>query len=157
MNNKIQIIVAQDKSDIEAVANLLREYAAIRNYDKAMGDFEKELLELPGEYQFPFGILLIAYYKKEPAGCVAFRQIEGDFCEMKRMFVSEKYRGLKIGVELVKAVLKAATEMGFKKILLDTHPWMTVAQDIYRKEGFKEIDAYNNNPTKGIRFFEKPL
>ena len=153
----IKIQIAKTPTQLDDVRTLLREYASIRNYDKAMGDFEKELLLLPGEYQEPFGILLIAYWKNQPAGCVAFKQLEGDFCEMKRMFVSEKFRGLKIGVELVNSILKFAKAMNFKKMLLDTHPWMTAAQAIYKKAGFIETERYNNNPTEGIRFFEKNL
>ena len=153
----IKIQIAKTPTQLDDVRTLLREYASIRNYDKAMGDFEKELLLLPGEYQEPFGILLIAYWKNQPAGCVAFKQLEGDFCEMKRMFVSEKFRGLKIGVELVNSILKFAKAMNFKIMLLDTHPWMTAAQAIYKKAGFIETERYNNNPTEGIRFFEKNL
>jgi len=155
----IEIYLANTSTQLDDVKTLLREYASIRNYDQAMGDFEKELAELPGEFGPPKGVLLIAYWSKQPAGVVAFKQLEKGkgICEMKRMFVSEKYRGRKIGVSLVKKIVHFAKIMKFEKMLLDTHPWMTTAQEIYKREGFIEIERYNNNPTKGIRFFEKKL
>jgi len=153
----IKIQIAKTPAQLDSVRTLLREYADIRSYDKAMGDFEKELQQLPGKYQAPEGILLIAYWKDSPAGVVAFQQLEEHVCEMKRMFVSEKFRGLKVGVELVKAIVKQAKEMHFKRMMLDTHPWMTKAQNIYQREGFVPTKRYNNNPTEGIRFFEKNL
>jgi len=153
----IKIKIAKTTSQLDDVRTLLREYAEIRNYDNAMGDFEKELLQLPGKYQAPEGVLLIAYWKGSPAGVVAFQQLEDQICEMKRMFVLEKFRGLKVGVGLIKAIVKHAKEMHFKKMMLDTHPWMTTAQEIYQREGFVEAERYNNNPTEGIKFFEKNL
>ena len=76
---------------------------------------------------------------------------------MKRMFVSEKCRGNRVGEQLVNEVLFFAKKLNYKKVRLDTHPWMTTAQNIYQRVGFKEIPAYNNNPTEGIRFFEKEI
>jgi len=153
----IEIKIAKTSTELDDVRTLLREYADVRSYDKAMGDFESELEQLPGKYQAPKGILLIAYWEDTPAGVVAFQQLENQVCEMKRMFVSLKYRGLKIGVELVKSIVKQAKEMNYKTMKLDTHPWMTIAQEIYKREGFVETERYNNNSTEGIRFFEKIL
>lgn len=129
----------------------------MRNHDPALGDFEKELGGLPGKYAQPDGALLLAIYKNQPAGCVAFRKFDEGICEMKRMFVKPEFSGLGIGNQLVSEIIFTAKKSGFQKMYLDTHPWMKPAQHLYKKFGFKEIPAYHFNPTKGIRFFELKL
>jgi hypothetical protein len=50
--------------------------------------FERELAGLPGPYAPPGGRLLLAGTGGPAMGCVALRRIDGQSCEMKRMFVS---------------------------------------------------------------------
>ncbi|UCE39549.1 MAG: GNAT family N-acetyltransferase [Thermoplasmata archaeon] len=153
----IHIRKLESEDDIEIARELILEYGRIRNFDAAMGDYEKELAGLPGEYSLPHGCLLLAFYDDDPVGCVALRKIDDDFCEMKRLFVKEKYRGKKIGKALVLELISEACQIGYKFMRLDNHPWMIEAEFIYKSVGFKEIEAYRFNPTKGVKFFELDL
>ncbi len=153
----IDIQIAQSSAQIQGIKALLEAYAKLRNHDAALGNFQKELKELPGKYAPPSGQLLIAYVEGKPAGCVAFQQIEVRVCEMKRLFVSKRFQGLGIGKQLVSRLIAEAKEAGYDIMRLDTHPWMTTAQNLYQGFGFYEIEAYNDNPTIGIRFFELNL
>lgn len=158
MNSElIEITIAEKEAEFAAVKAILLEYGKLRNFDAALGDFEKELDNLPGEFASPAGVLLLAYFQKEPAGIVFLRKIDVGICEMKRLFVLHKFQGNKIGRQLTAQVIEAARKIGYKKMRLDTHPWMKAAQDMYEQFGFKEIPAYRFNPTKGIRFFELEL
>ena len=76
---------------------------------------------------------------------------------MKRLYVRDMYREAKIGQQLVDEIVARARKAGYAKMRLDTHPWMLEAQKLYENVGFKEIAAYNNNPTEGARFFELEL
>ena len=154
VNNKTQIKLARSDSQINQVRDLFEEYGEMRNHDCALGDFQTELKELKKYYPPPKSCLLIAYYGEDPAGCVAFRPLDNETVEMKRMFVRDKFKGLGIGKALAFEIIKQAQKSGYEKMKLDTHPSMKTAQKMYISLGFKEIPRYNQNPTEGIRFFE---
>ena len=70
-----------------------------------------------------------------PAGCVGVRALpdsEG-VCEMKRLYVTPEERGHGVGARLAMAAIKAAKEIGYRKILLDTLPNMRMAVKLYRE------------------------
>ena len=79
-----EAIKPQQLSDIK---KLLEDYGKLRNHDDALGDYLNELNNLPGDYSAPKGCLLIAYYNDKPAGCVAYKKIGEEICEMKRLYV----------------------------------------------------------------------
>ncbi len=153
----ISIVQAANKSVLIDAQFLLREYGHLRNRDAALGDFDKELEGLPGKYGPPGGALFIAYVDNKAAGCVAFRKIGEGICEMKRLYVKDKFRGQRIGQKLVGKIIKEARRMNYRFMQLDTHPWMQQAQALYQQFGFQEIEAYHYNPTEGIRYFELKL
>jgi GNAT superfamily N-acetyltransferase len=153
----IKIVEATNEIHFQDIRSLLTTYAEMRNYDAALGDFKKELSELPSFYGPPEGALLIAYYNGRAAGCVAYRKMENGICEMKRMYVDENFRGKGIGYALANKIVETAVDSKYKMMRLDTHPWMDSAMNIYKKIGFVETEAYHYNPTKGIRFFELNL
>ncbi|MDP5171951.1 MAG: GNAT family N-acetyltransferase [Bacteroidia bacterium] len=142
---------------IEEVRDLLQKYAELRSHDVALGDYERELRQLPGAYAAPTGFLLLARWDDSPVGCVAIRDLGEGFCEMKRMFVLPEHQGKGIGSTLASEIIYAAKGAGYQHIRLDTHPWMAAAIKMYQALGFIEIGRYNENPTPGIRFFEKKL
>ncbi|MDX2245220.1 MAG: GNAT family N-acetyltransferase [Bacteroidia bacterium] len=151
----IEIVPADSDKRIEQIKLLFTEYAAIRNYDAALGNFQAELESLPGKYAPPAGSLLLALYEQQVAGCIAYQPLETGVCEMKRMFVSPVFRGKGIGTSLIKRLVEIAVIAGYHTMRLDTHPWMFSAHKLYQAEGFYEIARYNQNPTPGIRFYEK--
>ncbi|MCE1165230.1 MAG: GNAT family N-acetyltransferase [Bacteroidetes bacterium] len=154
MKNAITIIKVT--SDYTPVVLLFREYAAWLDFDLCFQDFEKELENLPGYYSPPGGIFL-AYSGEESAGCVALRKIDAGTCEMKRLFVREKYRGMKIGRLLSEKVIQAAKENGFKTMKLDTLERMKEAVSLYKSMGFVISPPYRENPMPDVIYMELPL
>jgi ribosomal protein S18 acetylase RimI-like enzyme len=53
--------------------------------------------------------------------------------------------------------MRAAREMGYKSIRLDTLPQMAAAQRLYEDLGFRDIPAYYGKPMAGQRFMEAVL
>ncbi|MES2937606.1 MAG: GNAT family N-acetyltransferase [Pseudomonadota bacterium] len=104
--------------------------------------FEAELSDLPGKFVPPRGRLLVATDEGTPVGCVALRDLGGEVCEMKRLFVSAQYQGRGAGLALAKAVIEEARSIGYRTMRLDTGPKSIEAQTIYRKLGFKDIAPY---------------
>ncbi len=153
----IKIRKVESQEEIRMIRELLLEYGRIRNFDEALGDYDYELANLPGEYAQPEGNLLLAIYDEKLVGCVALRKIDDTICEMKRLYVKEEFRGKRIGYALVQNIIENAKEVGYRSMRLDNHPWMKEAESLYKLFGFVEIGAYRYNPTKGVKFFELDL
>ena len=148
---------AQTIEFIGEIRNLFIEYASYLAVDLEFQNFEEELNTLPGEYAPPKGSILLAYYKDNIAGCVALRQFQDDVCEMKRLYVRPKFRGKKIGKALSKKIIQKAREIGYKRMRLDTLPFMKEAIMLYSDLGFQKIKPYRYNPFEGAKFFELKL
>ena len=108
-------------------------------------------------YGPPRGVLLLAKIEGGLAGCVGVRPIDAAICELKRLYVRSDYRGTGMGRRLTETALRAAREMGYKSIRLDTLPQMAAAQRLYEELGFRDIPAYYGEPMVGQRFMEAVL
>jgi carbonic anhydrase len=78
-------------------------------------------------------------------------------CEMKRLYVTPEERGQGIGAALAMAAIKAAKEIGYRKLMLDTLPNMRMAVKLYRELGFTEAPAYYQTPVEGTMFLALDL
>lgn len=106
------------------------------------GAWERELADLPGKYAPPKGCLLIAYHDERPAGCVALHDLGDDVCEMKRMFVPAKFRGLGVGRALADRIMDDARAAGYRRMRLDTSRRQDEAIRLYERSGFRRIAPY---------------
>ena len=98
--------------------------------------YEDELRNLEAKYGRPEGRLYLALWDGEAAGCIALRKLDGQRCEMKRLYVRPAFRGHKIGDALVDRVLQDAKAIGYRHMLLDTLPFLESAVHMYQKRGF---------------------
>lgn len=153
----LKIIQAATKESIETVKTLIRDYAESLEFDLDFQNFDQEMDDFPGQYALPKGRLYLAMDENQPAGCVALRDLGDGICEMKRLYVKPDYRGQKIGRLLAQTVIRAARELGYERMRLDTIPSMKQANVLYKALGFKEIAPYRFNPIEGAAFFELHL
>jgi putative acetyltransferase len=149
------ITISQVKSDaqIAAAQELLREYtawaftvAAESEQAPTFQGLEEELAELPGIYTPPAGRLLLATHEEEPAGCVGLKGHDAATCELKRLYVRPKFRGLKIGRRLVNRLVEEACTSGYSRIVLDSHRSMKKAHALYRAVGFERVNTPDDFP-----------
>ena len=153
-----EITQAETAEQIEDARLLFREYEAWLDLDLCFQGFEAELANLPGKYALPYGRLLLAYQDEKPAGCIALKKLTNNICEMKRLFVRNDFRGLKVGVQLIEKLITDAREIGYEKMRLDTYPAkMGKAVSLYESHGFRTIEPYYDNPHEGVLFMELEL
>ncbi|NMG30280.1 carbonate dehydratase [Aromatoleum evansii] len=157
MAAKLRILSADDKVELDHVRQFFRNYAAWLGVDLCFQGFGDEMASLPGTYSPPEGRLFYAEHEGQPAGCVGLRRFSEGVCEMKRLYVEPAVRGLGIGRDLVLAAIRAAKDLGYRRILLDTLPAMRIAVKLYREMGFKEAPAYYPTPLEGTIFLSLDL
>jgi GNAT superfamily N-acetyltransferase len=143
--------------DLATVRTLLKEYWTSIGFDLATFDFGAELDELPGRYAPPEGRLALAILSGDAVGCIALRRLDGDSCEMKRLFVRASARGSGVAVTLIQWLFSEARSQGYSRMLADTLPTMHAALRLYERFGFKRIDSYSPTPTPGAIYLEKNL
>ena len=98
------------------------------------------------KYGPPRGVLYIAKWNSEVAGCIALAPlVERGACEMKRLYVRPHYRKHKIGKVLVEQLLKDAVQLGYTKMKLDTLEKLQPAIGLYKQYGFVETTNYAFN------------
>jgi ribosomal protein S18 acetylase RimI-like enzyme len=88
------------------------------------------------------GIFYLLQFKDKFVGMGAFRKLNDNIGEVKRMYIKQEFRGNGFGKELLNKLLSKGKEFGCSKILLDTGKFMITAKHIYRSAGFKEIEKY---------------
>ena len=88
---------------------------------------------------------------------MAFKKLDGETCEVKRMFVEPAYRKRGIARALMLRLLERARERGYRRVRLGTLHTMTAAQALYRDLGFVEIPRYRPDEHTDTMFFEKNL
>ena len=148
---------ARTEAEIETARALFKEYAAALGVDLCFQNFERELNNLPEEYGPPGGRLLLASSDDELVGCVGVRKLDEGVCEMKRLYVRPRARGLGLGRVMAKEIVSAAGQLGYGSMRLDTLPSMKEAVPLYRSLGFKETEAYRYNPVEGTIYMELDL
>lgn len=130
------------------------EYAASLGFDLGFQNFKEEMATFPNVYSPPRGSLLLAVHNDEIAGCVALREQEDDICEMKRLYVRPRYRGLKAGRKLAQAIIASGRDAGYRAMRLDTVSSMTEAVGLYQSLEFTTIDPYCYNPLEGASYMQ---
>ncbi|HKP27135.1 MAG TPA: GNAT family N-acetyltransferase [Dongiaceae bacterium] len=155
----IDITLASNDADYAAFGVLVREYAdwcrARFAHEAWMIELafshqslDSEMKSLPPRYGPPGGKALLARRDGAVVGCGAYKRRSDEYCEMKRLFVPDRFRGLGLGRKLSAALIAAAKEEGFKLMRLDTAAQMREAVALYEAIGFRRCAPYNEYPPR---------
>jgi len=102
----------------------------------------------------PRGVFLVARLDGRPVGCGAVKSIEPGVGSIKRMWVSPAVRGVGVGRRLLLALEQEAAGLGMELLRLETNRSLHEAQALYRRNGYREVPAFNDDPYAD-HWFEK--
>ncbi|HEY7638873.1 MAG TPA: GNAT family N-acetyltransferase [Steroidobacteraceae bacterium] len=104
----------------------------------------------------PAGYFVIARNALQPVGCGALKVKDGGVGEIKRMWVDASMRGLGVGKGVLQLLEQTAREHGLRLLRLETNQTLKEAQALYRRSGYREVRAFNDEPY-AHHWFEKTL
>ena len=152
-----EITKCSTKTDFSSAMRITKDYIAWLNIDLSFQDIEKELSNFASVYSAPNGLFLLVWYNGQMIGGVGLRKLETKVCELKRLFVYDKFKRKGIGRLLCAKLIKEATNLGFEKMRLDTLGRMEEAINLYESLGFKIIKPYRFNPDPTTKYMELKL
>ena len=86
--------------------------------------------------------VVIAYQDNQAIGCGAFKKLDNETIEIKRMYVKFAHRGSGTAQAILNSLELWASEKGFKKCILETGNRQVEAIKFYKKAGYKSIPNY---------------
>lgn len=149
--------IIDGKHHINQVRNLIIEYTQMLNRDLSFQNIDDELKDPSKKYTAPAGELLVAIENDEVVGMIAYHKHSTTRCEMKRLYVKPKYRGMKLGEQLIQKLIELAIQSGYTEMVLDTLLPLQSAIYLYQKLGFQQCEPYYNNPMNDVIYFKKTL
>ncbi len=149
--------IIDGKHHINQVRNLIIEYTQMLNRDLSFQNIDDELKDPSKKYTAPAGELLVAIESDEVVGMIAYHKHSATRCEMKRLYVKPKYRGMKLGEQLIQKLIELAIQSGYTEMVLDTLLSLQSAIYLYQKLGFQQCEPYYNNPMNDVIYFKKML
>jgi DNA-binding MarR family transcriptional regulator/GNAT superfamily N-acetyltransferase len=109
-----------------------------------------------GEMAPPSGLFVVARLDGDVVGCGGLKRRDKTTGEIKRVWTAPSARGIGIARRVLRTLEAAARNMGLRTLRLGTNRALSEAHALYRKEGFREIARFNDNPYEH-HWFEKRL
>jgi putative acetyltransferase len=103
---------------------------------------DPQLFSLFETYQTPKSVYYVVENEDKViggAGVALLENGDGTICELQKMYFLPEARGLGVGSQLMEMCLQSAQNFGFKQCYLETMPYMTNAQKLYKKYGFEYL------------------
>src|SRR4051794_29465384 len=103
--------------DYASARRLLGDYARELAIDLSFQGFAQELADLSRIYGGPSGCMLLGHSGEAVVACVGVRRVAEEVCEMKRLYLTEPFRGEGLGRRLVLAAMDAARRRGYRRMV----------------------------------------
>ena len=85
---------------------------------------------------------IVCYQNDIAVGCGAFREIDANTVEIKRMFVNPEYRGKGIASKMISELECWALELNYSQTILETGINQPEAIALYKKAGYVITENY---------------
>jgi GNAT superfamily N-acetyltransferase len=116
----------------------------------------KSISAEPEELTPPAGYFVVASLDNSSVGCGALKIKPDGIAEIKRMWVSPSVRGMGIGRRILSTLEGYARDVGSDVLRLETNEVLKEAQNLYRRCGYREVPAFNDEPY-AHHWFEKAV
>ena len=83
--------------------------------------------------------VVVVYKDQKPVGCGALKHFDVDCVEIKRMYVSPDHRGLGIAPKILSELETWASELKYKKCVLETGERQVAAVKLYHNSNYKRM------------------
>ena len=103
------------------------------------GPWDDDLHKIEEVYLDNGGEFLVGLLAGRILAMGAIRRVTGEKAEVKRMRVHPDYQRRGLGQQILTALEARAREIGYRTLVLDTAVVQTAAQQLYLKNGFREI------------------
>lgn len=149
--------VRVENATSEAARHCIEEYFRELDHRFESGfDPTRSISADAAEMTEPEGMLMVAWLRGRPVGCGALKFHALEPGEVKRMWVSEDARGLGLGRRILSVLEAEAVARGVSVLRLETNRALHEAIGLYRSAGYREVDAFNEEPFAD-HWFEKRL
>ena len=88
--------------------------------------------------------------REKIVGAVAVRELDHKCCELKSLYLLERYHGMGYGKCLLQKAIAYAKENGYKRMYLDSLSTSKKAIALYYKVGFVDTERYNQNERSDV-------
>lgn len=86
--------------------------------------------------------VVVLYDDKLPLGCGAFKEYDAQSVEIKRMYTLNESRGKGVATKILHELEIWATELGYRRCILETGKKQVEAIKLYKKNGYTLISNY---------------
>lgn len=149
-------IAVEDPDSADAKWCVSQFFDELRERFEGGFDVSKTLPADGDDLRAPRGAFLIARLDGRPVGCGALKTVEPGIGSIKRMWVSRDVRGTGLGQRLLESLEQEAATRGLTLLRLETNKSLDEAQALYRRSGYREVAAFNNEPHAHF-WFEKRI
>lgn len=131
---RVARVIFDDSRDLE---DFIAHHESIHEL-KDMDDIQQNYFENGGTF-------LVMFEDGDMICTGAVRKLDGNICELKRLWLLMEYHGQGLGYRMLQELLTFAREKGYSRIRLETDPVaQSRAVEFYRQIGFYEIPSYTD-------------
>jgi GNAT superfamily N-acetyltransferase len=98
------------------------------------------------EFAPPSGCFMILLHGQITVAGGGFRRVDGQTCEIKRMWTHSSYRQQGHAERLLEHLTDQARRSGYTRLILETGPRQPEAASLYGKLGYQRIPVYGIYP-----------
>ena len=154
--NEAFIIEAFDKKYEEFVILFLKKCLPQSGRTLDLEEWHSLYLDIEKNFAYFWCMFDRSTGKNKLIGTIAVRDLGAGRCELKSVYLLEKYHGRGLGYMMLQTAVSKAREAGYSAMYLDTMSSSRKAIALYEKAGFIMTDRYNESPFTDV-FMVMPI
>ena len=111
-------------------------------YSSIVGGLKNREAFVPYNISESISDVLIASVSGTAVGCAGLKAYSPSDVEIKRVWVDPEFRGRHIAADMMDALERKASGLGFRRAILQTRPQMEAAVSLYGKRGYELVENY---------------